>query len=207
MSKPEKKMAIITPVFRVSFPHLVTAQPPMDPTSGSDPKFGLMAIFEPRLIVDPKEKERWKDIMADLNRACIKKFAQPLASMPANFKRPWHKGDEKPQYGMTADMVFFNLTSKLKPQMMAADGKTIITDGSKFYPGCYARASVNGFGFKNRSSGVALGLGNLKFIKDGERLDNRLDATVEFEDLGDETPEDDGSMGTAMDEFDALAGL
>ena len=56
----------------------------------------------------------------------------------------------------------------------------LIEDREAFYPGCYARASVTAYAYDNVSKGVAFGLSNLMFVKDGERLDSRTDPTEDF---------------------------
>ena len=47
--------------------------------------------------------------------------------------------------------------------------------------GCYCIASVNFFGYsKGKNPGVGVGLNNLMKVKDGDRLDGRIDANDDF---------------------------
>lgn len=191
MSTVEKKVnRVVTPLFRVSFPHVFEAQPSMTP--GGKPKFGVMAVFTPADFAKDTdfaklEKQRWDEMIRLANEASMAKFKKPLAQLPPNFKKPFHRGDEKAEYGFDASQVYTNITSHMKPGLVGADGKTKIEDATKFYAGCYARASVNAYGFDNQGKGVAFGLNNLMFVKDGERLDNVIDAAVEFGDMGEAT--------------------
>ncbi len=191
----KKPVALITPVFIVSFPHLEKAQPTKTP--GGTDKFGTMAIFKPALFTDD-DKARWRLMTAAADAACRKKFAgKGIAEMPPNFKKPWHRGDEKAKYDMTADQIFINITSNFKPQMIDADATTPILDGRKFYAGCYARASVNAYGYDNLGIGVAFGINNIMFVRDGARIDNRVEAAVEFAGLAENAGGDD-DMGLGL---------
>lgn len=188
MAEPvkNKKKPTFTPVFRVSFPHVFTPQQPgADAAPGTKPKYGVMAVFNPKEF-SPEDAARWKEISKLANDASMKKFGEPLSALPPNYKRPFRRGDEKREYGFTADQIFISLTSLVKPGIVASDGITKITDAEGFYPGCYARATVGAFAYKKGGGmGVAIGLNNLMFVKDGPRLDNRVAAEEEFEDFAD----------------------
>ena len=55
------------------------------------------------------------------------------------------------------------------------------------YSGCYCNVSVNFYPFNaNGNKGVAAGLSNIQFIRDGERLSGRASAASEFEAMDDE---------------------
>lgn len=177
---PDKKsdVRVITPIFRVSFPHIIE---PRVPPQGGKAKYGVMAVFSPKEF-DDQEKARFQDMVRIANEVSIAKFGKPLNQLPGNFKKPFHRGDEKENYGFTADQVFTNLTSHYKPGVAGANGKKIEhPDAETLYPGCYARASVNAYGYDNQGKGIALGLQNLMFVKHGERLDNRVEASADFE--------------------------
>jgi len=209
MSKEEKKInRLITPIFRVSFPHLLEPQPPMSGTG--KPKFGVMAVWTPAEFAKDgdfakAEKAKWEAIIGLANEASLKKFQKTLNQLPPNFKKPFHRGDEKAEYGFTAAQIYTNITSHIKPGCVLNDGKTKIADKdlvAKIYAGCYCRASVNAYGYDNQGKGVAFGLNNIMFVKDGERLYNVVDAAVEFAEYGEvvdpfatTTPEDDLGLG------------
>jgi hypothetical protein len=190
MSNAEDKKnesRVVTPPFRLSFPALFTAKKSM--TEGGKPKFGCMAIWTPAEFTD-KEKALWAKMMELCNAASMAKFKKPMKDLAPNFKRPFRRGDEKPEYGMTDKNVFSNITSWYPPQIVMADAKTKVADEALrlgkskeelLYPGCWMRASVNAYAYTNIGSGIALGLNNMMFLRDGERLDNRVEAEVEFD--------------------------
>ncbi len=203
MSQKEKKSSIITPVFRLSYPWFVKAQPPKPPATVG--KFGCMCIFSPAEF-DEADKDRWRIMAQAANAASQKLFQLPLAQLPPNHKRPFHRGDEKADQGLTKEQFFINVSSSVRPGLLKRDAKTkVVTDAEIaeiFYPGCYVRATVNAFPYnKNGGKGVAFGLNNVMFYKKGERLDNRVSAEEEFADLG-----EDDTIET-VDNLDDFLGL
>lgn len=177
-TKPKGK-ALITPIFRVSFPHVYEARAAM---GEGDPKYGLTAVFD-RKNFSTKDKERWEVMQALANEVTMAKFKKKLKDLPANFKKPVRDGAEKEGLaGFGPGLLFANLTSKFKPGIVDKDGKTkIIDDNEAFYPGCYARATITCYAYENKGKGVAFGLSNLQKVADGARLDSRTDPEDDFE--------------------------
>lgn len=218
----KKKKGIITPVFQLSFPHLFAPQEAMQ--AGGKAKYGLMAIFSPDEM-DAKDKSLWSGMIALANEAAVKKFGKPLKDLPPNYKRPFHRGDEKDQYGMTAAQRYTNITSHVKPEIRMPDGVTKLDDWCKkngktvdeiIFPGIYCRASVNAFDYKKGGGmGVAFGLNGLLYVKSGERLDNRTLSNEEFEDYVDpaftgslpETTDDGTGFDDGLDSNDEDLGI
>lgn len=181
---------VVSPVFRVSFPSVFESSS----YQGGDPKYGLTAVFEPESFSDADQK-RWDAMMALADEAAMERFKKVLDKLPANFKRPVRDGAEKADLeGFGEGKKFCNITSRMRPGIVAADGVTPIEDSEDFYPGCYARATVNAYAYENVGKGIAFGLQNLKKVKDGERLDSRTDAADDFGDLGEEEESDAGGL-------------
>ena len=107
--------------------------------------------------------------------------------IPANLKLPLRDGDiDRADDENYQDCVFVNATSKEAPQVVDRR-KNPITDHMTVYSGCYCNVSINFYPFSvNGNRGVAAGLGNIQFVKDGERLSGRASADSDFEDLGDD---------------------
>ena len=64
------------------------------------------------------------------------------------------------------------------------------------YSGCYCNVAVNFYPFDaGVNRGVAAGLGNVQFVRDGERLSGKASADEDFDVL-----EDDDDMGV-LDEI------
>lgn len=199
----------VTPIFRVSFPHVFEARAGME---GGEPKFGLTAVFEPSKF-SAKDKERWKAMIAAANEVSVGKFKKALKDLPDNFKKPIRDGMEKEGLaGFGEGKKFGNFTTKFKPGIVDRDGKSkIVDDPESFYPGCYARATVTVYAYDNKGKGIAFGLMNVQKLADGARLDSRSDASEDFEgeDLSpedkawlaeqegaaDPAPDDDGDEG------------
>jgi hypothetical protein len=130
---------------------------------------------------------------------------------PGKLKLPIRDGDdpaeEKEDDPAYAGMYFLNASSNNKPGIVEK-GKSWtkenpcfleITDKQKVYSGCYCVLDINFFPFDvDGSKGVAGGLNNVLFIRDGEALAGGRSAEaafagVAFED-GDTSSEDDDMM-------------
>lgn len=182
MADKPTRLKVVTPVFRVSFPAVFETAKPMagDDGVGKKPKYEVTMVFDPSRF-DDGEKKRFKEMEALLDHVAMEKFKKTVAKFPANFKKAFHDGAEKEHLaGFGAGLVYAKASSFAKPGVVAADRVTPIEDREAFYPGCYARASVTAYAYDNVSKGVAFGLSNLMFVKDGERLDSRTDPTEDF---------------------------
>lgn len=212
----KKKKGIITPVFRVSFPHWFAPWKGENSSEDAKAKYGNMAIFVPGEM-DIKDKGLWSGMIALANDAAVKTFGKPLKELPPNFKKPFHRGDEKAEYGMTEKMIYTNLTSHVKPEIRMPDGVTKLPDYCKkhgktvdelIFAGIYCRASVNAFAFKKGGGkGVAFGLNGVLFVKSGERLDNRALTDEEFEDFIDPEFNSGAAIGGGDDDLGLDGGL
>lgn len=176
----KKGKTLVTPIFRVSFPHVFEARAAM---GEGEPKFGLTAVFDKKKF-SAKDKERWIAVSALADEVSMAKFKKKVKDLPANFKKPVRDGAEKEGLdGFGPGLLFANLTTKFKPGIVDKDGKTkIVDDNEAFYPGCYARATITCYGYENKGKGVAFGLMNLQKIAEGPRLDSRTDAEDDFGD-------------------------
>lgn len=185
----EARKKVTSPVFRVSFPNV------FNPSSfdGGPPKYGVSMLFTPASFSE-SDKKAWAAMKALANEVSMQAFKKALKDLPANFKTPFRKGEEKEGLdGYGPGVIFVNATSKMKPGLIDRD-KTVITDQEAFFPGCYARATLVAFAFDNKGKGVAFGLNNLQKVKDGTSFSGRTDATDDFdEDLeaGGSNAEDD----------------
>lgn len=118
--------------------------------------------------------------------------------IPPNLKLPLRDGDiDRPDDENYQDCYFLNATSKDAPQVVDRRVQPV-TDPMMVYSGCYCNVSVNFYAFNaNGNRGVAAGLGNIQFVKDGERLSGKVSADADFDALeddggdvlGDDTPD------------------
>ncbi len=64
----------------------------------------------------------------------------------------------------------------------SATGRAIRLGEDEVYSGCYARVSVNFYGYNAAGNkGIACGLGNVQKVEDGERLGGGSSAEEDFE--------------------------
>lgn len=118
--------------------------------------------------------------------------------IPPNLKLPLRDGDiDRPDDENYENCFFVNATSKDAPQVVDRRVQPI-TAPMTVYSGCYCNVSVNFYPFNaNGNRGVAVGLSNIQFVKDGERLSGRASADSEFEEMD----EDEDILG-GMEEED-----
>ncbi|MCD7825524.1 MAG: DUF2815 family protein [Clostridiaceae bacterium] len=115
--------------------------------------------------------------------------------IPPNLKLPLRDGDiDRPDDECYADAMFFNASSKDAPQIVDRRVQPI-TDQMAVYSGCYCNVSVNAYAFSvSGNRGVAMGLGNIQFLADGERLSGKSSAESDFEEVADEEEDILGGM-------------
>lgn len=114
---------------------------------------------------------------------------------PRKYDSPLRDGDDKEEPGEFEDHWYINAKSSSKPQVVRKVGKqmVVIDDPEEVYPGAYVTVTLNVYGFDYEGKkGMAAGLGNVLFVKDGERLGaGRTDAEDDFADELDEDDDDE----------------
>ncbi len=92
------------------------------------------------------------------------------------------KGDDENYTGH----YFLNASSKSAPKIVDRKVQPIL-DPEEVYSGCYARVALNFYAFNtNGNKGIAVGLGNIQKVKDGEPLGGRSKPEDDFKSLDDE---------------------
>jgi hypothetical protein len=166
---------IVTPEFRVSFPHVFAPQEPMQP--GGDSKYSIVMLF-------PKDADL-SQLKAAANEALAREFGEDKKKWPKGLRNPFRDQGEKEKDGVLpegyeAGAIFITATSKQKPGVVDANVQPIL-DSSQIYAGCYARASVRAYAYnKAGNAGVSFGLQNVQKTRDGESLTGRLKPEDEF---------------------------
>ena len=173
---------IITPKFRVSFPHIFESYSAFD---GQPKKFSLSMLFNVEEIgKDPEQHKKWEEFKALLANTARTKWG---AKIPKPLKSPLRDGGEKEDLeGYGPGVIFVNASSKRRPGIVDGNLQRII-DPEDFYAGCYAVAKVNAFAWsKMGKSGVSYGLISLQKVADGEPLGGAVSKPEEdFDALGD----------------------
>lgn len=186
---------MLTPKFRVSFPTVF--KPRLNKLNNQE-EYGLVALFE--------KGEDLSGLKAAVIEACEKKWGPDKKKWPKNLRNPLRDQADKAKDidgkqvlppGHEEGAFFLNLKSKQRPQVVDQNVQDII-DQSDFYPGCYARASVQAYAYDHAGNrGVAFGLNNIQKVADGEPFGGKTNATDDFSAIA-------GAKGaeTAADIFD-----
>ncbi len=179
----EKGKKVLSPIFRVSFPSVFEPAKPMEGSEGKRLKYEATMVFRPGDF-DAADKTRFNEMVEILDAACQKAFKKGYRELDGSYKKAFRKGEEKAHLsGFGEGTVFAKCSSFMKPGVYKQDGATKFLDSEqeKFYPGCYARATVTAYTYnKAGNKGVAFGLQNIMFVEDGDRLDSRTDGKEDF---------------------------
>lgn len=180
---------VITPEVILSYPHLFEPQAP--PNTDSEPKYSAALVFPEGRGVDGESIKAMQQAALEVGQA---RFGDGFADgvRKGKFHWPFNSDEEtvaeKGYARFGEGTIFVNANSKQRPGVVSIvpdpnTGKPmVIEDEEKVYPGVIARVSVTFYPFSvSGNKGVGVGLNNVQIVRDGERLDSRLDPTDEFE--------------------------
>jgi hypothetical protein len=195
MATPSKKTAerkvTYTPIFRASYAFVFR---PRATEEGKKPKYTLCMLFPKK---DPKVREFLKGLKAECEAIARKnlglKVGQPIPNRITWW--PLRDGDTERDGEEFKGMYFLNSTSGKKPGIVDKDLNPIM-DEEEFYSGCWAIATINPYWYDTSGNkGVAIGLNNLKKMRDDEPLSGGSTAEQDFGgsagDDGDNADDDD----------------
>lgn len=168
----KEKTRVLTPEFRVSYPHVFKAQA-VKPTD--KPKYSVTMLF-------PKDTDL-SAIKAAMREAKIAKFGAK-ENWPDDLESPVTDGD-KPKFadkeGYKGCWVIKASTNEdQKPGVVDENVKPIL-DSSKFYPGCFARAYVYAYCWEYMGKqGVGFILDHVQKLRDGKSFGGKKPADQVF---------------------------
>jgi hypothetical protein len=171
-----KNVNTVTPIFRVSFPNVF--KPRFNTLSKKD-EYSVVALF--------KKGEDLNALKAAAHEACVKKWGPDQAKWPKNLKNPFKDQGDTAKEGVLHDgyeagAIMMTYKSDSKPAVRDASNTDYVTEPSKFYAGCYARASVFALAYDvNGGRGVTFLLNHLQFARDGEPFSGRPPVESAFE--------------------------
>lgn len=157
-------------------------------------------IWEPKSINGSEEKYSVSCVIPKSDEETLNRIKKAIEAakedgktrrwggkIPPNLKLPLRDGDiDRPDDENYQNCMFVNASSKDAPQVVDRR-KNPVTDPMMVYSGCYCNVSVNFYAFNaNGNRGVAAGLGNIQFVKDGERLSGKASADADFDELDDD---------------------
>jgi len=167
---------------RLSFPHLFT------PTSFDDTDGKKK--FQTLILISKKDKGLIKAIETAIAAATEEgKSKKWGGKVPKTLELPLRDGADKDNAGEEFEDAFYiNAKSATKPGLVkrvkGVEGLVAIDNEDELYAGCYVKVSVNFYPYdQNGKKGVAVGLNNVMFERDGERLAGRASAEDDFADF------------------------
>ena len=201
---------VTTPRFRLSYPAIF--EPQLNKLSGKM-EYSCQALFESSADLAL--------VKAAAENACINEWGPDKKKWPANFKHPFksqkaliESAEKKGQNHDYLDPKAIYMTLKTSatgkngkpnppPTVVGKNPKEIITEESKFYAGCWAKASINaGTYSKGGNSGVTFYLNACQFVGDGEPFSGKPSVETAFEAI----PEDvQTELTHAEDDGDAAS--
>lgn len=193
-----KKENVITPEFRVSYPHMFT---PRLNDMNKKMEYSVVALF--------KKGEDIKPLRSEALRAVKEKWGSEPKKWPKKMMDPFRDQGEREKTGADGDnylpdgyevgAFFVNFKTDQRPGLIDGKRQPII-DETEFYPGCYARASVRAFAWEAKGdkgvvlkTGVSFWLVNVQKTRDGEPFSGNPKAEDEFSAVeSTDTPFDEG---------------
>ena len=182
---------VITPPFIASYAYVWEARSTQneDGTQG-EPKFSMLMLFDKSQDMTPIKKAIKEALEGKWGNRPPKSLRNPLRDGDAEYE-----DDE-----MYTNRWFVRASSKTKPGILDRD-KEEITDPDKFYSGCIAVATINAFAYDVRGNrGISFGLNNIVKLRNGPRLDGRISADKDFEDVDVDTYKVPDSFGSDDDD-------
>jgi hypothetical protein len=159
--------SVLTPKFRVSYPHLTKATP--GPNGGKE-KYSLSMIFDEKSV-------DLTNLKALAKKAMVDKFGKDYKK-PSNFKSPFRNGDERPNDPAYEGKVFINASTEIRPVVVDQKRREItstqVGDEDAIYAGCYGIAQLSAYAYGGAGTtyapGVAFGLRMVQKVADGGPL-------------------------------------
>jgi len=166
---------MVTPMFRVSYPHLFKAQSPKE---GDKKKFSVTMLF-------PKDSDLKgtapdgtpRSLKEAIKNAKIAEFGSDKANWPDDLESPVTDGDDpkhKDKEGYKGHWVIKAASGEDQRPSVVDKDMVAIDSPNDLYPGCYARAYVYAYVwfYPNRQKPLKKGVGfildHVQKMKDGK---------------------------------------
>lgn len=155
---------------------------PKAQTEGAKPKYSVSIIIPKD---DTATLEKINKAIMDAAEQGTAKFGGKKPNLKA-IKTPLRDGDiEREDDEAYENAYFLNANSYQQPQIVDKNVEPIL-DKSEVYSGCYARVSLTFYAYNsNGNKGIAVGLGNIQKLADGEPLGGKSNASADFKDSED----------------------
>jgi hypothetical protein len=194
-----KGVKLVTPIGRLSFPHLFEPQA-FKGDEGDDKgkkKYSCTLLWPKK-----KEKELLKPVRVAIKNAAKERWGDEI---PEDLEETLFDGDDNEDLEGYKGMRGLRMATLNQPGVIDED-KNEILESSKIYGGCYARASVvfkawemGKPGKKGYRAGVTCYLQNVQFAGKGERFGGGSNAEDDFDVI--ENEDSDSDSGDDDDDF------
>lgn len=175
---------------RFSYAYLYEARESDDEDDDGNKKM----FFSTMVLIDKRDTDTVSKLKSLINEVIKAEFQ----GKSTNLKLPLRDGDEEAddKGDYVKGHYFFNCKSKKKPQVVGTEKNDLTgklepigpgEEPDEFKSGDWGRVSVNLYAYGkeagSKSKGVAVGLGNVQKLKDGEPLSASRSADYDFGDL------------------------
>lgn len=153
--------------------------------ASSEPKFSGTFLI-------PKDSPQWPAIEAAINAAAEAKFGEKKAAgvvkgIRGNPNRFCVVDGDTKDYDGYAGHWAIKASNKVQPTLLTRDRTPIESDNGVIYSGCYVNASIEFFGYDNKSQGISASIRGVQFVKDGDAFSGGRPADAdEFDELEEE---------------------
>ena len=179
--KDTTPIRVTTPEAMLSYPHLYTPVRVNEKDLGEAAKYSAAFVFAPGTDLSDLKTAA---VEAGERKFGVPEFAEMLKA--DKLQMPFRK--DAAEKGYDEGSIFINARSESKPGLVMPykdpdTGKPApITDPNIMYPGCRVRASLIAWGYDVMGKkGVTFILGNVQWLGDGDRLDNKVAAADDFD--------------------------
>lgn len=201
ITKEEKeKCRIITPIFRVSYPHVFK---PQAPKKGDKLKFSITMLYSKDSDLtgsSPDGKPR--TLQEVIKNAKLAAFGEKK-NWPKGLVSPVNDGDD-PKYsdkeGYKGHYVIKAVSAEDQRPSVVDRDMNPLTEPADLYPGCFARAYVYAYvwSFMNKS-GVGFILDHVQKIKDGKSFGGKKPVEQVFKSVS--LPDDEETVTKESEDF------
>lgn len=175
-----------TPPCRLAFPKLIT--PEKNERTGQN-QYKATLLFRRD---DPGVKELMRVALKVAKDKWGEKIPKGVAKRDLAKQSGWpfrDQGDFDEYKGFEPGALMLSVASTTPPGFVDRNRETLVDPASEIYPGCWVRVTLACATYDtDGNKGVTFYLNNVQKLKDGPRLDNRIDA--EDENWGDDIDDD-----------------
>ena len=179
-------MSIITPLAILTYPNLFSPrwaklQKGQERKAGERPRFSATFVFPKGTDISALKKAAADAAVEALGKDKVQRMLRDK-----ELRLPW-RDDKFEKYGFPPDTLCWIRCWSFEPPGVVSvyrgpDGKPLrITDPAVVYSGCWVKASLRPYFYDVEQKGINFGLGNIQKVKDGPRMDGRVNAEDEFE--------------------------